>query len=116
MPLKHKIEYDFLIAAFQKRLINENIRQQKHKLYASLHTPKAESSSITREGLLKLLTHIQDCLKVEKGNYFPTPPPPEKCNYNKYIIFERQQAITREIRHRSERKKVKKWKLSKNAE
>ena len=110
MPLKHKIEYDFLIAAFQKRLINENIRQQKHKLYASLDTPKAESSSITRNGLLKMLKHIQSCLKVEKGNYFPTPPPPEKCNYNQYIIFERQRAITHEIRHRSERKKIRKWK------
>jgi hypothetical protein len=110
MPLKHKIEYDFLIAAFQKREVNQSIRQQKHKLYASLDTQKAESSSMTRDGLSKLLTHIKDCLKVEKGNYFPTPPPPEKCNYNKYIVFERQQAITREIHHRSERKKIRKWK------
>ena len=110
MPLKHKIEYDFLIAAFQKREVNQSVRQQKHKLYASLDTPKADSSSMTRDGLSKMLKHIQSCLKGKKGDYFPTPPPPEKCNYNKYIVFERQQAITREIRHRSERKKIKKWK------
>ena len=82
MSLKHKIEYDFLIAAFQKRIINGNIRQQNHKLYASLYTPKAESSPMTRDGLLKTLTHIESCLKIKKDNYFPTPPPPEKCNYN----------------------------------
>ena len=110
MPLKHKIEYDFLIAAFQKREVNQSIRQQKHKLYASLHTCKAESSSMTRKGLLKVLKHIECCLKVGKENNFPTPPPPEKCNYNKYIVFERQQAITRDIRHRSERRKINKWK------
>ncbi len=108
MPLKHKIEYDFLIAAFQKREVNQSVRQQKHKLYASLDTPN--SSSMTHEGLLKVAKHIKSCLEVEKGNYFPTPPPPEKCNYNKYIVFERQQAIGRDIRHRSERRKIKKWK------
>ena len=60
--------------------------------------------------LLKVLKHIECCLKVGKENNFPTPPPPEKCNYNKYIVFERQQAIIRDIRHRSERRKIKKWK------
>jgi len=110
MPLNDKIKYDFLIAAFQKREVNVNIRQQKHKLYASLDTTKAESSPMTHDSLLKMLTHIESCLKIKKDNCFPTPPPPEKCNYNQYIIFERQQAIAREICHRSERRKIKRWK------
>ena len=37
MPLNDKIKYDFLIVAFQKREVNTAIRQQKHKLYTSLH-------------------------------------------------------------------------------
>ena len=32
MSLKHKVELGFLIAAFQNSIINEDIRQQKHKL------------------------------------------------------------------------------------
>ena len=65
MSLKHTVELDFLVVAFQKRIVNEKIRQQEHKLYASLHTPKAEPFlTITREGLSKVLTHIKICMKT----------------------------------------------------
>ena len=58
-----------------------------------------------------MLKHLKSCLEVEKGNYFPTPPPPAKCNYNKYIVFERQQAI-RHAKFATEAKeeKSRRWK------
>ena len=113
MPLKHKIEYDFLIAAFQKRIVNKSIRKQQHPLYASLHTPKAERFTFMQDIGNVYLRNIEICLKGKKGDYWPTPPLPDKCNYNQYIVFERQQAITRDIQNRSERKKIRKWKEKK---
>jgi len=110
MPLKHKIEYDFLIAAFQKRIVNQSIRQQHHPLYQYLHTSTAEESTFMQDVGDIYLKNIEICLNGKRGDYWATPPLPDKCNYNKYIVFERQRAIRREIRHRSERKKIKKWK------
>ena len=100
-----KAQYEFLVVAFHKRIVNEHIRQQQHKLYASLNTCEAENkSSLTRTNLSIMLTHIKSCLEVEKGNYYPTPPPPEKCNYNKFIVYERQRRIIKNIRKMARRR------------
>lgn len=96
----------FLIAAFQKRIVNETIRQQKHKLYTELHTCEAEKIPVlTREALTKISQDIKACLDHSPGNYYPTPPSPEKCTYNAYIVYERQRRIMHDLRKLARRRR-----------
>lgn len=104
LSLSNKAQLDFLIAAFQKRIVNQTIRQQEHKLYSALLTCEAEKkSSLTHNGLKQVSKHIMQCINVAKGNYYPTLPPPEKCNYNMYTVYKRQRQIMKML-HKIARK------------
>ena len=99
MPLDKRVQLEFLVAAFQRRIINKSICQQKHKLYASLSTCEAKKELLlTQDDLKNFSKSIMECIQVKKGNYYPTAPPPEKCNYNTYIIYNQQRQIMKVLR------------------
>jgi len=107
-------QIEFLIAAMHKRIINESIRRQQHKLFEKLHTCEAEKVPVTQfNDLRKMSVMIKEILKASGPNKpcHPTSPAPPKFPYNSYIVYECQRHLIKKMEHVC--RKSKKWKLEK---
>ena len=105
---------EFLIAAMQKRIVNESIRRQQYKLFEKLHTCEAEKVPATQlNDMRKMSVMIKEVLKVSVPNKpcHPTSPPPPKFPYNSYIVYECQRHLIKKMKRVY--RKSKKWKVDK---
>ena len=94
-----KQQFDFYMQAFQKRMVNKDIKYKKHPLFKVLNTPPhPPDKQTTREEFSKLLTMMNEYIKLERDSpSAPTPPKPDEFDYNDYIVYTRQCEILNEL-------------------
>ena len=92
-------QVEFFIQAFQKRMINKNIRYQKHPLFKVLNTCEAQKDQqATRGEFIKLLDMMRKFISNDADSpSAPTPPKPDEFDYNNFIVYTRQCEILKEL-------------------
>ena len=113
-PLETIVQIEFLIQAFRKRIVNKKIRQQEHTLFANLTTCDAEKNhDATHAELRKLCVMMKEFVTIPDHYDPPTPPKPDECNYNDYIVYRIQHKMMYKLQKSREIKKIKQWKEKK---